>query len=476
MRPLGYVPGGSTPRVAAAIQAINRRRMAARRPVAPVRPPVRPGAARPVSPSQTPVDPLWGSAQSTVFGMTSPLISRLAQQRVAAEEATRRAYATHSDSYANAMAQSAAPIGSAYQSAIQNSAKVEDALGARLRGEGEASTGSLAAALAQIGGTAGTGEAAKVWQGAGNAGFATGAADLQHLLGRQGEAQAYQAKLPGIARQESANLLERALSEQRGQFAEQERAIQDNAMQQAWELFGEQRANAREDALMQKEWGREDAQVAQERQMQKAQAAQEAYENAQDRIAKERMALQALMATAQTTAERNQFTAEMKAMDRQNRVELAKLNQAAAYERAQLSAATRLATDNPPAAPKAPVVAGPPNRKYNPDGSLNKNYAGPAKPKPAKPRAIPQGVVERVKEGIAPGGAEFWHPEVLRKLRGSPRAVDGILNARINMLAQRYNLDPTQTKNLRVSLLKGLSGRKWHDQSGRTWTYQYGGK
>ncbi len=257
-------------------------------------------------------------ANSTVFDMMNPLMQRLAASRVQAEQGARSAYGAHADALGKGLMGTAVPITQAYDTAIGSSAAVNEAVANRLKGEGGAATSGLNAQLAQISANPSTSqELGATYSGAEGAGYASGAADLQHLLGQKAEAQAYTGKLPGIARIEGGRLLAQALSEMNQEFGERESGLYADAQDKSFNLWNQFRGEDMEA----KKTAKEEARDAQNTKLGMAQA------NA-DRRSKERMALEALRATATTKAEQRAYDIKLKNWDRANDVSDARADRA----------------------------------------------------------------------------------------------------------------------------------------------------
>ncbi len=330
--PLGYVPGGAPLNVARAIQARNRglQPPPSRRRIIPPRPGA-PGVGTPG------VDPLWTRANNTVMQFMNPMLSRLAAQRVAAEANARQVAAGHGQALGAALTASAKPMDESFNRGIVSSAAVNDALAARLGTQGATAQGDLSTKLAQIG-AQDTGQIAQTYKGAADAGFATGSADLQRLIAERAAGGAYQAKLPGIGLLAGEKDLQQALSEMRQNFGEQEQGLTDQAAEQSFSLWDKFRGEKREDVQ-----SRQDQLAAQA-----------------ELYAKQKMALTALAATAQTKADKMGFDAQQKALDRQNKLAMAQI-------RAQTSmygVDTRAATAAKPKPAKPPSLTGPANQKF----------------------------------------------------------------------------------------------------------------
>ncbi len=350
--PQAYVRGGAPLPVARAIQAKGFAQPGPRGvPMrAPVRPRIIPGAApKPQAPA---VNPLFDQANKTVMGFMNPMLARLAAQRVAAEANARAVNPQHVAALQGQLQVGAGKMDESYNRGIVSSGAVNDALANRLNAVGGAEQSSLSQKLGQIG-AADTGEVQKMYQGASNAGFATGAADLQQLISERAAGGAYQAKLPGIAALEGNRDLQQALSEMRGNFAEQEQSLQDTAVDRSFDLYNDLRGEKREDQL-----NRQEAIAAQ-----------------QELYVKQKLALQSLAATATTAAEKMQFQAAQKALDRQNAQTLANIR----AETSRYGVDTRATTQaNKPTKP--PSVVGPASNKYisvNGKKVPNPNYVPP---------------------------------------------------------------------------------------------------
>ena len=153
--------------------------------------PPRPGAPKPGTPA---VDPLWTRANNQVMQFMNPMLARLAAQRVAAEANARQVAPQHIAALQGQLQQGAGKMDESYNRGIVASSTVNDALANRMNVQGGAAQSDLTAKLAQIG-AQDTGQIAQTYQNAGNAGFATGSADLQQLIAERAAGGAYQAKL-----------------------------------------------------------------------------------------------------------------------------------------------------------------------------------------------------------------------------------------------------------------------------------------
>lgn len=390
-------------------------------------------------------------ANTVAGGLFSPLLSQLGTARAAAENNARAAYAKQATALENALQRTSAPVAGGFDTAIGQSAKVNEAVANRLANQGTSASSGLAAQLAQI--SADPNQAAQLAQaytGAGNAGFAHGAADLSALIGRRGEAVSYQGKLPQIARLMANQALEGALSEQRGYFAQEESDLRRESVNTASQIYQQ---------LRQEGFSRE-------------QAIQEAKQATLDRAAEEKASLRALAAASQSDAAKLAYQAQEKALDRQTKIDIANLN-----------AQTRLATDNPP---KPDPVTGAANLKFitvNGRKVKNPNYVPPTKagtsandswltPGSAKRERIVESAWSAV---TSPEGG--WNSAVLSRLRKFPNSADAIINTAINQALRARGIDPNHpsAKKIRAAIRQRISGRSWkfgegEDQSTATFT------
>jgi hypothetical protein len=350
--PLAYVRGGAPLSVARATQAKGFAQPGPRG--VPLRPVVRPRIIppRPGVPKAPIVDPLWTRANNQVMQFMNPMLARLASQRVAAEANARQVAPQHIAALQGQLQVGAGQMDASNNRGIVASSAVNDALANRLGNQGAAAQGDLSAKLAQIG-AADPGAIAETYKGAANAGFATGSADLQQLIAERAAAGTYQAKLPGIAALQGNKDLQQALSEMRQSFGEQEQSLQDQALEKSFGLWDQLRGEEREGQ----------------------QSRQEALQAQQELHAKQKMALMALAATAQTNQEKMSFQAQMKALDRQNALTMAGIRADTARYGVDTRAATQAA--KPTAQPK---LTGAANQKYiTVNGKVvpNPNYVKP---------------------------------------------------------------------------------------------------
>lgn len=401
-----------------------------------------------ISTARPAVDPLLTRANTVTESMFAPLLARLGAQRAAAENNARSAYGVHATALENALKATAAPIASSFDTGIASAAAINDAVANRLNNVGGAAAGDLKAKLAQIGSDPAAAAAlAASYTGAGNAGFAKDSADLQHLVGRRAEAGSYQGKLPGIARTTSAQALESALSQMRGEFGGQESDLKNAAVDKAFDLYGSFR-------------GEQAAQKAQAAENQRAlmEAAQ-----------KERASIRALRMAATTAAEKRRYDKMEKDLNRKVALETEKIKAQAKIDAAQIGADAKVATDNPP---KPDKVTGPANQKYitvNGKKVLNPNYV----PTAPTEKTTPKHVVQDIRNAVWDSQNETWNASLLSAIKGSPNRIDHVINGVINKRLRQFNINPfgKQGTNIRRGILKELSGREVEGLG----TYKYSG-
>jgi hypothetical protein len=435
--PRAYVPGGSTPRVARAIQALGmRKRVPPRRP------------ARPGVPGTPAVDPFLTRANTLTEQMFNPLFAKLGETRARAEQNLRSTYGRHATGLENALKGTAAPIAGAFDTGIAQAAKVNEAVANRLSGQGQTQGASLAAQLAQIG--ADQGAASKLasdYANVGNAQFARDAADLQHLIGRRGEALSYTGKLPGIGRLTAAQDLSKALSESGAEFAEQESSLKNAALDRSFDLYGTLRGEAQQDRQLQ------------------AQARQ----NELDRRADERQALMALKAAALDKRESRMYEAMLKSQERQWELEDQQWEaQQDAIEREQGGSGYNLQGTGSESQflidPRTGQVIGK-NPNYRPPGagSSKDNWTTPGS---AKRDRVVSGAIEAVVD-----------PDNITALRGVykegniyPTLMNKINHAMVLAGVPRDKIWGKEATALRRSLFQMLVGKTLALDDGGSWT------
>lgn len=435
--PRAYVPGGAPLNVAKAIQAKGWG----------LRPPtVKP----PVSPSPKPAgDPLWNSVNAQIMGMVSPLLTQLANQRALAEANARKVYGLHAGALESALTASSAPIIQSFDTGIASSAAVNDAVANRLNSQGGEAQESLAGKLAQISADpAAATEIAKTYSGASNAGFASGAADLQDLISQRAQAGAYQGKLPGFARLESSRDLAQALSEQRSEFGQRENELITGAQENAFNLWNQQR--------------QEKAQAASA----KEQALISAVSDAEERAWKQNQTLIALRATAQNKAQERAFTAQIEAANRRSKEEIAAANRAYnAWKVQQGQAFTGAENEANRSATAAQKAA---DRKA---ATERARIAAQNKPKPGAPKPLSgaqSGVVrnEIMKQLVNSQG----RIRVRYTAGGTP---DRAIGAEINRMFDARKVPKSERQALRRIIFAQINGRRTEQrQDGKFGVYR----
>jgi hypothetical protein len=329
------------------------------------------------------------------------------------------------------------PLANVYNSAIKQGTELENAVSNRLKGVGDTRTADFAARLAQMGApqTGAAEELATKYKGADAAGFAKGMNDVGRLVSRGAEARGFLEKQPGLARQQSQAELAKSLDEMFKGYTDETGDIMAKLPGEVQSIYDKLFGNA-----------------TSERNDQNQNAWQ------QVKFIQEQLAAnQEAKVVAATLGDKKAVRAAA-ANDKA-------LNRELQRWKAQLSAETSLATDNPPA-PTTKVMG---NKTYQYDQAtgkwvpIGKAPTGTG-PKPDKPKVTPQYVLKGVADTVFPGegnGFNGWDPKLVKRIKGSPKQIDGIIQGAINNAIRGFNIDPNspQGKNVRTSILKRLNGR-----------------
>jgi hypothetical protein len=362
----------------------------------------------------------------------NPMLARLASQRVAAEANARAVNPQHIAALQGQLQVGAGKMDESFNRGIVGSSAVNDALANRLNNVGGAEQQNLSAKLAQIG-AADTGAVQQMYQGASNAGFASGGADIQRLISERAAGGAYQAKLPGIAALQGNKDLQQALSEMRSNFAEQEQGLQDQAAEQSFALWDKMRGEKREDA----------------------QSRTEALAAQQELYVKQKLAMQALAATATTNQEKMMFTAQMKELDRQNQVALAQIR----ADTSRYGVDTRATTAaNKPGKP--PSLTGPANQQYiTVNGQVVKNPNYKPAGGPGRGQSTPAQARLKRNRAVSEINKIFFNPKT-QKNRAWVESADttwGQIAAKINASIEAAGItDPNVAKAIRIATYKRM--------------------
>jgi hypothetical protein len=170
---------------------------------APTRPrPVKPVRQRVVDPFAATSDAqLQARAQALAQAQTGPLLQQLQQAIEARSRSGSAAIGGYTQQLGNLFSQVAPQTAGIYNEAIKQQSGTNTALANRLGSFGQGLAGEVGNKLAYAGpsGQSVASNTGVVGQGAANAGFAKGAAETGMLNAHSAAAQAYGAKLPGIA-------------------------------------------------------------------------------------------------------------------------------------------------------------------------------------------------------------------------------------------------------------------------------------
>jgi hypothetical protein len=338
------------------------------------------------------------------------------QQQMAA--ATDQAYASARD-----------PLANVYNSAIQQGTELENAVSNRLKGVGDSRTTDFASRLAQMGApqTGAAQELATTYKGADAAGFAKGMNDVGRLVSRGAEARSFLEKQPGLARQQSQKDLSEELREMFEGYTDQTGELMANLPGQVQSIYDKLYGTASD-----------------ERNDQNANAwAQVKF--IQDQI-KANQEAKVVAATLGDKKAARAAAAEDKRLNRELQV-----------WKAQLSADTRVATDNPPA-PTTKVMG---NKTYQYDQATGKWVViGNA---PAGSGAKPKGntaAQQRLRENQAKADIrrELLNPETQQLRQGWKGQPRGKLEAAINRILKQNQIktDGPVGKSIRRAIMGNL--------------------
>jgi hypothetical protein len=293
-------------------------------------------------PSLPRIDPnaIMAAANQQAKGITDPILAQINAQyqreRDAAIARQQQMAAATDQAYASARD----PLANVYNSAIRQGTELENAVSNRLKGVGDTRGTDFAARLAQMGApqTGAAQELATTYKGADAAGFAKGMNDVGRLVSRGAEARSWLEKAPGLARQQGQADLSKELQEMFSDYSDDTGELMANLPGQVQgiydKLYGT--ANDERDAQNTNAW----KQVA--------------------FIQEQIQANQEAKIVAQQLGDKKAARAAA--------AEDKRLNRELQIWKAQLSADTRVATDNPPA-PTTKVMG---NKTYQYDQATGK--------------------------------------------------------------------------------------------------------
>jgi len=323
-----------------------------------------------------------------------------------------------------------------YNQAIKESAAVNDAVANQLHSQGDATNADLLSRLAGINAPQGaTDQAAQqvkdYYGGLSNANYAMDAGDVQRLIGALSEAQNYLAKQPGVIAQQLESEYAQAIAQ-----------LKSDYMSQSTDLQGQQ-ASGLNDYNLQK-FGYEQDQKSKQADA-KAKIAQDAEDRYWDNYWKQRDYQQKRYELAVATNNKKMqlaAQAEMKRLDRQKDVDLAKI-------RSNTQIATNANTVN--------------QSNINNQRTTQTSAANNAANNAAKGKKVVTGATV-VKAKQASLNAVFNGTFVRDGIVN-----DGNVQAKVNNQLRAYGIDPysTQGTAIRKWVFSQLNGKK--NRQGRVW-------
>lgn len=462
-------------------------------------------AYRPVDEADT-----WAVAKARASEISDPILRAIAQRQIREEERARADSAAQLAATQRAYSDAVAPTKAIYDTAIGQASTLNESVANRLAGQGQVDAKALADRLAQIGAPGASqtsSDLGKAYTSAAAVGSAKDTAEVQNLVSRSAEQQAFLEKQPGLAAQESAATLATSLRDIGDRYSDQRSEIEANIpaqIQQLYDnLFG-QRSDASQRAYEAAVGGYEDKKEESRYQEEKKRAAssdvldrqkfmadqrQQVFENYQT---KREFALRqrALALEYGDKKAQRQYDAYLSKLDRDFKAQQAALDrQARAYE-GQLdrdAAAALNAQDNMAGLD----LTGPASQEYiTVGGQVTKNPNYKPKPKSATAKKGPSNATINAArkaafasitrqivstEGNTKTTKTGWDVGVLNMLRSSPNQVDGILNGAVNNALRAQGIDPNSAQGaaLRRQVLAKASGMRWQASDGSTYTYRY---
>jgi len=381
--------------------------------------------------------------------MYDPLLTRLASGRDSAISSVKNVWDAHTNALAAALGQTAAPVNQAYQTSIQQSAAINDAVKNALQQTGVAASGDLSEKLKQIGAPdQGT---SQVYQNAAGSGFTGNSAALQALVSRAAEQAAMSAKEPGFARAAASKDLAAALSDLGQEYGQREGELEQAKQERAYDLFGNLVSRDDEQKQAQMQMDTEAIKQASDINIQKMKN----LTADKDRLSKERIALNALMISTQDKRLQRQYQARQKTLDRQSKENQKALDRAAKEQHDIDSANTKAelqqrqqefqATQNQLGRQNQVKIATLPGKK----GNQNDNWQTPGSAKRNR-------VLGSLKSALI-------NPDtgtIRQKFSENPDQIDRMVWQATNaaIVAQGINPESPAGKQLRKAFLKQLAG------------------
>lgn len=349
--PTGYAPGGVE---YGPLKRKNRSRIV--NPSGTTR--VRPGrgaAAQPVGVSQDGQvlykDPntgeIYTKAEQRVHEQTDPLLALIAKREAEERAQAEADAASRGQAIATAYSNERAPTQALYDHAVQQAKDVENAISAKFGKEGETNVSALKAKLDEIGGAVGDQAAQSVYQNADAARYATGMNDVARLAARGAEAQNWLGTQSALEQSDVQQDLFDLLAEISTDYGDQRDELNAGLAGQIQELYESMLADSRDQAQ-----GDYERRIY-EREYKDKQAADESAsvaartEAIRDQYNKDRQYLLQQKALAfKDPLRTKKIDAQIKALDRQAKKDIADANNATRVDIANAGNQTRVDVAN----------------------------------------------------------------------------------------------------------------------------------
>ncbi len=473
---------------------------------------------------------LWKDAQARVQGTTNPILEMLKRRQEQEEGRTRGVAEATATGMDKAYAAAREPLQGVYNSAIGQATAIEEAVSKRLQGEGAEAGQDFAAKLAAMGAPTQAQSSAQLatdYKGANAAEYAKGMGDVGSLVSRGAEARAYLEKQPALARQGVMSDMAKGLRElseryggQRSEIAAsipgQIQAMFDNLKgeatttaekeyERATGLHGTKEEKARYDADVVKDRNRYNAETFEKKQGTKIERSRyvaktrEEQKRYNEAIAKQNADRKAAAKAAATKAAQDKLNSiiterlankeimskieydkwlvgskkEENALNRQTKIDLAKITQQGANARAEYGGKVTergqdITAEGRAAAAEAKKEAARIAAKAKADAAKGKGKPGTKKdswmtPGSAKRDKVTQGAWRSV---VSDEGG--WSGDVLRRLQEFPNSADAIVNTAINSALRAAGIPPNHPSAtvIRKSIRQKLGGRTWKTGDG----------
>ena len=447
-------------------------------------------------PSYRPVDEAdtWAVAKARASQISDPILRAIAERQIREEERAKADSAVQLAATQKAYSDAVAPTKAIYDTAIGQASTLNESVANRLAGQGQVDAKQLGERLALIGAPGGgqsSTDLGKAYTSAAAIGSAKDTSEVQSLVSRGAEQQAFLQKQPGLAAQESAANLNAALRDMADRYGDQRSEIYANMpaqVQQMYDTLFGQRSDAaqrayeatlgdweskQEESRYQEEKKRQTTNDALERQKFAAERRQQAFENYQTKreFALKQRALAMEYGDKKAQRQYEQYLAQV---DRDWKAQQAALDRdAQAYMNTQDNVAGVDLTG--PASQEYITVGGQviKNPNYKPSAST-KNKPSNATINAARTAAYGS-ITREVTMADGKSKRTGWDAGVLQQLQSSPNQVDGILNGAVNNALRAQGIDPNSPQGIAIrrQVLRKASGMKWRARDGHDYTYSF---